>query len=281
MTKTSLFGKGFIGTELISKFKSSFVEIPRNSVIPETHKIINFRSTLHNYNIYKDPFIDVETNILHLLKILEGARLRFGEDVEFNLISTWGVYGSCMLPAHEDTSCNPKGFYSLTKKLSEDLLMSYCNTYNIKYRILRLANVLGPDDKKVSQQKNALQWLIKKILVGDDIPLYYDGDFFRDYIDVRDCVRAINLVLEDGNHNSIYNISNGKAIKFKDVIEYAIETSNSSSKIVDFDDTKFHEQVQVKSMYLSNHKLSKLGYLPKYSIEKTLRWIINEYRNNS
>ena len=42
-------------------------------------------------------------------------------------------------------------------------LISYCKTYNINYRILRLGNVVGVGDLGVSKEKNALQYLVDKI----------------------------------------------------------------------------------------------------------------------
>ena len=60
------------------------------------------------------------------------------------------------LPVNESQPCDPKGFYSITKKCAEDLLISFCNTFGVKYRIIRLCNVMGKGDKGASSKKNAI-----------------------------------------------------------------------------------------------------------------------------
>jgi nucleoside-diphosphate-sugar epimerase len=138
--------------------------------------------------------------------------------------------------------------------------------------------VLGHRDGKVSAKKNALQYLIDKLTHNEDIELYNGGKFYRDYIDVRDCAHAIKLVVEKGTH-PVYNISNGTSYLFKDLIEKAKDYSMSTSNVWDkMDVVEFHNQVQVKDIFLSNKKLVELGYSPKYTIEETIREIIDNER---
>ena len=178
----------------------------------------------------------------------------------------------------EESLCNPKGFYSITARCREQLLISYCETFKIKYRILRLANVLGARDAKVSKKKNALQFLLDALVHNEDIELYDGGNFYRDYIDVRDTVSAIKLVVENGTY-PIYNISNGTSHKFKDLIDYAVKYSGSKSNVWDkLEKPEFHSVVQSKDVFLSNKKLKELGYEPEYSIEQTLSTIIDFYK---
>ena len=115
-----------------------------------------------------------------MIKVLENIKNK--NNTTFNFISSWFVYGNTDLPAHEESYCDPRGFYSITKRAAEQLLISYCETYEIKYRILRLANVIGTGDKKVSKKKNALTYLINELKQDNAINLYSDGDLYRDYI---------------------------------------------------------------------------------------------------
>ena len=278
MEVPSVYGStGFIGDVFCNTYPS--VRISREQREPETKSILNFISTTHNYHVLDDSTADIETNLLVLMQMLIAAKKTYGSDFIFNHVSSWFVYGEALLPATEASECKPKGLYSLTKKMSEDLLINYCETFDIEWRILRLANVLGISDEGVSARKNATQFLLKKIISNEDIPLYYQGKFLREFIDVRDCVRAINLVLHKGNVNSIYNIGNGDGIEFIRVIKYAMEYTKSKSRLVDFKQTEFHEQAQVKSFYMSTKRLESLGYFPKYFIEDTLEWIIDYYKH--
>src|SRR3990167_10511330 len=278
MNKINVFGNGFIGQEFCAQNKKSVVINKREDYYPQTNKILFFISTVDNYNVFSNPYIDIETNLLVLMEVLENCRAQFQDDFEFNFISSWFVYGDTDLPAKENSACNPKGFYSITKRAAEQMLISYCDTFKIPYRILRMANVLGPLDKKTSAKKNALQYMIQRMIKNEDLKLYYNGEFYRDYIDVRDAARAIGLVIEHGNLNEIYNIGNNKGLKFYDIFKYAYGKTESISNIDVIENMEFHNAVQVRSMYLDNSKLIGLRYAPKYSIYDTLDHIIEEYK---
>jgi len=261
----NLFGKGFVGTHYSNMFEC--VVNDRNDLTVKTNQILYMISTTDNYNVKVNPYIDIETNLTTLIRVLENCK---GKDVEFNFVSSWFVYGQTESPFTEQSICNPKGFYSITKRTAEQLLVSYCETFGIKYRILRLANVVGPGDKGVSAKKNALTYLIREIKNNNDIQLYDDGDFYRDYIHVKDACRAINLVLEKGKLNEIYNIGNGDSTRFRDAIDYVVDKTKSKSNITNIPQADFHKTVQVKSMSLDNTKLRNLGYTPVFSLQETL-----------
>jgi nucleoside-diphosphate-sugar epimerase len=266
----NLFGNGFIGSHYVKKYGA--VCNDRNNLVPSGEKdILYLISTIHNYNVLNNPYIDIETNLTTLIRVLEHCK---DKDIVFNFVSSWFVYGDTDYPANENSYCNPKGFYSITKRTAEQLLISYCETFNIKYRIIRIANVLGPDDSKTSKKKNALTYLINQIKNNEDISLYDGGNLTRDYIHVSDVCDAINLILEKGVYNTIYNVGNGQPTIFKDAIEYVIQKTNSKSKITNIVQPEFHKNVQVKSMYMDCSKLKSLGYKPQYGINDMLDELI-------
>lgn len=256
-------GKGFVGSAYVNKFPNCVVN-ERNDYEVKDNNILYFISTVDNYNVFDDPCVDIHTNLITLIGVLE--QLKDRQNVIFNFISSWFVYGDTDLPATEESYCDPRGFYSITKRTAEQLLISYCKTFGINYRILRLSNVVGLGDSKASKRKNALLFLIQQLKDNIDINLYDGGDLIRDYIYIEDCVDAINLVINNGELDSIYNIGNGVPIKFKDVIFYAKKKLNSTSEIKNIETPNFHKNIQVKSMFMDNTKLKLLGYKEKYSI---------------
>jgi ribosomal protein L7Ae-like RNA K-turn-binding protein len=141
-----------------------------------------------------NSLIDVETNLVHLLKVLENCK---DKNIEFTYVSSWFVYGEALLPAAETSYCKPKGFYSITKRTAEQLIETYCKTYNIKYNIVRLGNVVGIADSKVSNKKNVLQFLINELKQDKDINLYCNGEFFRDFIDVNDVADGLKFIIDN------------------------------------------------------------------------------------
>jgi nucleoside-diphosphate-sugar epimerase len=279
MNKLSIFGgTGFIGSKFCELFDQEVIKIDRTDYKPKTNNIVYFISTVDNYNVHTNLHIDVETNLAVLMKVLEN--IPKNSDVTFNFISSWFVYGkNYEMPFREDYSkCNPSGFYSITKYCAEQLLVSFCQTYNIKYRIFRLANVLGTGDRKISKKKNALQFLIKEIVQNNDIPLYYGGEVLRDYIHVEDTCNAIKLCIDKAPTNQIINIGSGKPYKFLDMINAAIEYADSKSKIIHIDPTNFHDIVQVRHSYLDTAKLVSYGFKQKHTIDSIIRDLVDFYK---
>lgn len=284
-SKYSVYGAfGFVLGEFCRQFPEQVIRIPKEELSPSSNRIIYGISTTDNYNVFDNPTLDIETNLIHLMEVLDSCYKKYGKNFEFNFISSWFVYGKMEFPLvsnfplHEEALCHPTGFYSITKYTAEMMLTSYCDTFGIKYRILRLANILGSRDGKVSKKKNALQFLLDKLIHNEDIELYDGGKFYRDYMDVRDCANAIKLVADLGTF-PIYNISNGESSLFRELIDAAIEYSGSKSNVWDkLNKPEFHSIVQVQDIFLSNEKLKRLGYEQKFSIRETIQDIIDDYR---
>lgn len=266
-----LGGYGFVGSRYCELTSNSIKNAKYDYKVKDNSEVVYFISTVDNYNVHTNPYIDIETNLIALVKTLESCK---DKNVTFNFISSWFVYGDVELPAKEDSYCDPKGFYSITKRAAEQLLISYCETFKIKYRIIRLANVLGKTDNKVSKKKNALQYMINQVLNNEDINLYDGGTMFRDYIHVDDVVQAINLIVDRGNTGEIYNVGNGVQVRIRNALEYVKNKTNSTSNLGTIETVDFHKIVQTKNMVLDISKITKLGYKPQYNIEKILDTLI-------
>lgn len=258
----NLLGKGFIGTHYANMYPC--VVNDRNDLVPKSDDVLYMISTVDNYNVTVNPYLDIDTNLTTLIRVLENWRHRNPSGV-FNFVSSWFVYGKSSDPVTEDSYCDPKGFYSITKRTAEQLLVSYCETYDLKYRILRIANVLGPGDLKASKKKNVITYLINELKQNNPVCIYNRGQIVRDYIHVRDVCRALNLVISNGDANSIYNIGNGEPVKFIDIIEYA-KSLGSTSEI-----TFAESEVSYDYLSMNVDKLKSLGYRPTYTVFEIIK----------
>ena len=262
-------GSGFVGSEFTKQNPGCIVNARDDYSVKEKN-ILYMISTVTNYHVKTNPYIDIDTNLTTLMKVLEQIKnnmLQAEDGYVLNFISSWFVYGETEMPAHEESNCYPNGFYSITKRCAEQLLISYCETFGIKYRILRLANVAGHGDKKASPQKNALQHMINELKAGRDVNVYDGGNLYRDYIHVSDVAKAIKLIMETGEVNTTYNVGNGQPLLFKDMIEYAKELIGGEGRLVPIEIPQFHRTVQVRSMWMLSNKLKSLGYTPNYNMK--------------
>jgi nucleoside-diphosphate-sugar epimerase len=278
MNNINVFGgSGFIGGRFCELYKDNVVIQNRQEYKPKTNDLLYFISTVDNYNIHKDLHLDINTNLNVLMSVLENIDK---ENTTINFVSSWFVYGKNeVLPFNEKYSvCNPTGFYSITKRAAEQMLISFCETFGVKYRIFRLANVIGEGDKKISRKKNALQHMIKCLCEDEEIFLYDGGNAVRDYIYVDDVCEALMHCIDNSPVNEIINIGSGNRTVLRDLITLAKELSDSKSKINIIQPPHFHDVVQVKDSYLDISKLRSYGYEPKYKVEDVVKLLVNHYK---
>lgn len=261
-------GNGFVGGNYCRMFPEKTIKILRDDRKPKTKEILYFISTVDNYNVFGDLTLDVETNLKVLCEVLENCK---DSDITFNFISSWFVYGQGILPASETSACNPKGFYSITKRAAEQLLISFCETYNVKYRILRLCNVYGVGDQKVSKKKNAIQYMIDLLRNDEDVFLYDHGMHLRDLMHKDDVCKAIDLIVEKGQLNEIYNVGSGQPTRIADIIHTAKRYLNSKSEVKSVDPPKFHTIVQATNFWMDTTKLKNLGFEQQITLEEGVK----------
>jgi nucleoside-diphosphate-sugar epimerase len=268
----SVYGSsGFIGNRFCTLYDDFVVRHDRDERKPKTKNILYLISTVDNYNVHTSITLDVETNLKVLCEVLDFCR---DTNIIFNFVSSWFVYGETELPAKEEYCCKPTGFYSITKKAAEDLLISFCRIYGVKYRILRLCNVYGPNDRKISKKKNAIQYMIGLLRNDEDVNLYDMGEPIRDLMYIDDVCEAINLVLCKGEYNEIYNIGSGIPVSIGEVIDIVKVKLNSKSKINYVDAPEFHKIVQTKNFWMDISKLKSLGFEQKISLNDGLQILL-------
>jgi nucleoside-diphosphate-sugar epimerase len=136
---------------------------------------------------------------------------------------------------------------------------------------MRLCNVLGKGDGKLSAKKNALSYMIELLKKNEDIYLYDEGTPIRDVLHVNDVCRAIKLICDSGDINKIYNIGSGQPTRIGAIIETAKEYLNSNSQIKSREAPEFHKIVQAKDFYLDTTKLKELGFSQLISLEEIIK----------
>lgn len=270
MNKISVYGAtGFIGETFCNLYLDEIVKIPRGQRKPETKNILYLISTISNYNVFEDLHLDVDTNLTVLLDVLQYCK---DNELVFNYVSTGFVYGPDILYAKEEDQCDPRGFYSITKRTAEQLLISFCKTFDVKYRILRIANVYG-QDKMISSKKNVLGFLVGLMKENKPITLYDDGMQLRDYMHVIDICRALKIVIDEGEVNEIYNIASGTALPFREIVTMVKDILDSESELLSVETPKFNQITQAKNFALNADKLKSLGFIQSIPLEEGLQTI--------
>ena len=274
MNNLSVFGgTGFIGGKFCQLYPDKVTLVPRDGRNPPTKDVLYFISTTTNQSVFSDLHVDIDTNLTLLMDVLSNCR---DKDITFNFVSSCFVYGNDVLDAKETDCCNPTGFYSITKRSAEQLLISYCKTFDIKYRIFRIGNVYGLDPT-ITPGKNVLGYMIGLLKQHKDIKLFDDGDYKKDYMFVEDICRAIKFLIKKSETNQIYNVATGSSMTFKDILLTASDIVSSRSEFIPVPFPKEQEYLQVKNMTLNVDKLSSMGFLPKMSFDEGLNQMCEIY----
>lgn len=212
----------------------------------------------------------IDINTIGTINILEAARKN--SNCKVILSTSAANYGdNPILPKVETMFPEPMTPYAITKLDGEYFLKMYNNHFGLQTASLRYFNVFGPRQNPMSTYAAAVPIFINKALKNENIPIYGDGLQTRDFIYVKDVVRANILASEKGNET--YNVALGNSTSILELAEKIIEITNSKSQI------KFLEERpgDIKHSKADPSKFNKLGFKPKYSIDEALLETIEFY----
>lgn len=174
-----------------------------------------------------NPDAYIQSNLVGFFNILEGCRYYPVKHLVY--ASSSSVYGgNTKVPfCVEDQVDKPVSLYAATKKSNELMAYSYAKLYGIKLTGLRFFTVYGP----MGRPDMAYFKFAKKIMNGEPIQIYNNGDMMRDFTYVDDIVTGIVNILgkapeadELGAHYKVYNIGNNQPENLMDYIS-ALEKS--------------------------------------------------------
>ena len=154
-----------------------------------------------------DPVFDADVNISGLLNLMEAGRKSRLRKVIF--ASTGGaIYGDPeYTPQDEQHPIRPLSPYGIAKLCSEKYLAFYHHAYGIEYVALRYGNVYGPRQNPHGEA-GVVAIFSERMLSNEAIFINGTGKQTRDYVFVKDVVRANLLALEHSNSDT-FNIGTG------------------------------------------------------------------------
>src|SRR3989344_673498 len=242
--------------------------------------IFHFAGTVDNYAIKEDqPFKDIEINCNGTIALLEACK-NYNSKARIIFGSTFFVNGNVdKLPVNENSTCNPLGLYPATRLAGEHFCHIYNHVFDLDSVITRFTNVFGPFEQGDNKRKAGFNFMINQAVKGEEIQLYNNGNFIRDYIYVDDVIDACVTIAEKGERDKIYYVGRGEFTKFKTLIEI-IKKQIPDLEVKPVDPPEFHKSVGIVDFVCDNSKLKSLGWTPKISLEEGIRRTIEYYHSN-
>ena len=249
---------GFLGKNLIERIsKEKIIILPHEEIKVTTIKPFSrffFLSAYGNMAHHDDDDKIIQANLLDLVDMATQAK-RFEFD-SFVFISTSSV------------KLKYQTLYSRTKKAAEEVLLALAEKHNLPFCIIRPYSITGVGEQK----EHLIPTLIRAAMTGEIID--FVAKPVHDFIDVSDVVEAI-INLSDHGVRGIYEVGTGMACSNQQVREIVERITGKPisvrlvSKMRDYDNEEW---------VYKNYRARSFGWLPKKSLEDSIRGMVEAYK---
>ena len=226
----------------------------------------------------ENPQVYIESNVIGFFNILEACRHHPVKHLVY--ASSSSVYGNqekTPFSTADDVS-RPISLYAATKKTNELMAYTYSHLYGIPATGLRFFTVYGP----YGRPDMAYFSFTEKIMKGETITIFNNGDMYRDFTYVDDIVQGIVNLLEHppeadaaGDRYKVYNIGNNKPEKLMHFIEVLEQCLGREAK-------KEYLPMQPGDVYQTyadvDDLIADFGFKPETSIEEGLGKFVEWYK---
>ena len=189
----------------------------------------------------------------------------------------YGFVPENLFPIDEDkTPLHPITPYGVSKACLEMMSIQFHKNYAMDVDIPRLFIHVGPNHPPATAlQAFAMQLALIKL--GKQEPVIKVGnlDSARDFVDVRDGVKALSLLAQKGKTGEVYNICSGKAWNIRQCLEMLIALSGLSVT-VEHDPSRLRPSDEPLLLGIPD-KLKSLGWASEIPFEKTLKDIFDNW----
>lgn len=219
-----------------------------------------------------NPFAYQKSNLEGFLNILELSKRHNVEN--FVYASSSSVYGNNKkLPfSVTDNVDHPISLYAASKKANELIAHTYSHLYNLPTTGLRFFTVYGP----YGRPDMALFIFTKKILAGEPIDVFNNGNMRRDFTYVDDIVTGIIASLNTISVYEIFNLGNHRSENLMDFI-HLIEENLGKKAVINF---RPIQPGDVPETFADiDHTRQILGFSPVTEIKEGIKKFIDWYRD--
>ena len=180
------------------------------------------------------------------------------------------------LPTSETAKLHPSSVYGITKQVQEDLVRVCMEAIGIPYVVFRYQNVYGPGQSLKNPYTGILSIFSTRILNGENINIFEDGNESRDFVYIEDVVNATIMGIEQSAaNNQIYNVGSGTQTSVIEVIKQLerVFEQNAKAKVTGefrLGDIR-HNRADITKIQ------SELGYKPSVNFEQGIesfaKWV--------
>jgi UDP-glucuronate 4-epimerase len=219
----------------------------------------------------QDPHLYYDVNLIGTLNLLEASRARHIE--RFVFASTSSVYGDTrQIPFVETDPCDrPLAPYPASKRAAEMLGYSYHHLYGQNFVALRFFTVYGPRGRPDMMAYKVLD----NIFLDREVPLYNDGQMYRDWTYVEDIARGILAAVDRPLGYRVINLGRGEPVLLADFVRLIEELAGKEAHLI----PSPMPEADIPYTYADiDRARSLLGYDPQVSVQEGVARFWEWYR---
>ena len=190
----------------------------------------------------------------------------------------YGAVDAARQPIHEDEPFRPASPYAVSKAAQELLAQQYAASHGLDVVLARSFNHSGPGQS----DRFVLPGFARQIAMveqGRQEPLLLVGnlDVWRDFLDVRDVVRAYAHLLAHGDSRTAYNVCRGEAARVGDLLDGLVRRARVTLR-TEVDPERWRPSDLPVLRGDPGRLRSRTGWAPELTLDQTLDDILNDWR---
>lgn len=267
-TSNNEASENFINLDLLSSNISQKIDLSQFDGVFHLAGLAAVGPSFDNPKKYLRVNSEIEINIFE-------AILRQECSPRVIVVSSGGVYDPSKLPVNEDSALLPANPYAVSK-IAQEFIGLYYNRKGLDVVIARPFNHCGPGQGAGFLVADLAKQVLEAEKNGEDI-VVGDLSSSRDYTDVRDIVRAYDLLMRKGIPGEIYNVCSGVPRSGEEILSLMAKKTNSEIGVKI--DKNLFRAAEHKKIFGSYNKLAKdTGWKPEFSFDKTIADTLDYWR---
>jgi GDP-4-dehydro-6-deoxy-D-mannose reductase len=229
-----------------------------------------------------DSSFNNNTNIfLNLIEVVRETGIKC-KVLSVGSSEEYGFVGKKDIPISESARLNPISPHAVARVSQELLSRIYVEGYGLNIIMTRSFNHIGPRQNDLFVVPSFVKQMvnIKRKKRGVGVLRTGDLKIVRDFLDVRDVVRAYHMILHKGKRGEIYNICSGRGVALKRLVDYI--ANYLMIKVVPRVDRSLIRPNDNPIIIGSNKKIrDELGWSPKIPLEESIADICDYWERNN
>lgn len=253
------------------------LEIAIHSFYPDY--IVHFASFSSVGASWKDPIGCFMNNTNIFLNMVEAVR-KIGIKCRILSIGSSEEYGNVtrdQIPLTEEKKLQPVSPYAIARVSQEMLSKCYVDSFGLDIVLTRSFNHIGPRQRDCFVVPSFIKQILEQKKQGVENISISTGDLsiIRDFLDVRDVVKAYYLLLQKGKKGELYNVCKGEGRSLKEIVDLIAEIAGVKvTAVTDPEKIRPNDNMVIVG---SNRKIIEdTGWQTEYSLEETLKEMIEK-----